>query len=117
MADDDNIVGEHIRCLPLKEGQDLTQRIEHFLSFHARAIVVVNNRDDFVVKAQQWPQGSAIPVFLLKATAGSQLLSIVHDHNDVFAKVEVESQVDMDPAASAEPDKKSKGVVHVNASE
>ena len=76
-AEDEVIEGEHIRCLLLKEGEDLGQLVEQFQSAHAKAIVFVNSREDFMVEPQQWPQGSSIPVLLLKASDGRQLLSTV----------------------------------------
>ena len=57
-AEDEEIEGEHIRCLPLKEGEVLDQLVEQFQSVHAKAIVFVNSREDFMVEAQQWPRGA-----------------------------------------------------------
>ena len=92
--------GEHICCLQLKEGVDLVQLVEQFQSAGAKAIVFVNTRDDLVVEAQQWPQDSAIPIFLLKASNGKELLSTLEDNNEVLAKVEVESHVDSVPVTT-----------------
>ena len=96
-AEDEVIEGEHIRCLPLKEGEDLGQLVEQFQSAHAKAIVFVNSREDFMVEAQQWPHGSAISVLLLKASDGKQLLSTVDMDRAVFGQVQVESHVDAGP--------------------
>eukprot|EP00731_Ephydatia_muelleri_P026844 Em0018g944a len=96
-AEDEGIEGEHIRCLLLKEGEDLGQLVEQFQSAHAKAIVFVNTREDFMVEAQQWPQGSSIPVLLLKASDGKKLLSTVDTNSEVFGQVQVESHVDAGP--------------------
>ncbi|KAL5466919.1 hypothetical protein EMCRGX_G031082 [Ephydatia muelleri] len=96
-AEDEGIEGEHIRCLLLKEGEDLGQLVEQFQSDHAKAIVFVNSREDFMVEAQQWPQGSSIPVLLLKASDGKKLLSTVDTNSEVFGQVQVESHVDAGP--------------------
>ena len=92
--------GEHICCLQLKEGVDLVQLVEQFQSAHAKALVFVNTRDDLVVEAQPWPRDSAIPIFLLKAIDGKELLSTLEDKNEVFGKVEVESHVDSVPVTT-----------------
>ena len=92
-AVDEHIEGEHIRCIQLKDDEDLDQLMEHFISIHAKAVVFVNTRDDFKVKAQHWPKQCAIPVLLLKASDGKELLSAV-ENSSVFGKVEVESNVD-----------------------
>ena len=96
-AEDEEIEGEHIRCLLLKEGEDLGQLVEQFQSAHAKAIVFVNSREDFMVEAQQWPQGSSIPVLLLKTSDGKKLLSTVDTNSEVFGQVQVESHVDAGP--------------------
>ena len=93
-AENEGIEGEHIRCLLLKEGEDLGQLVEQFQSTDAKAIVFVNSREDFMVEAQQWPQGSSIPVLLLKASDGKKLLSTVETNSKVFGQVQVESHVD-----------------------
>ena len=90
-AEDEEIEGEHIRCLLLKEGEDLGQLVEQFQSAHAKAIVFVNSREDFMVEAQQWPQGSSIPVLLLKASDGKELLSTVQTNSEVFGHVQVDA--------------------------
>ena len=100
-AEDEDIEGEHILCLPLKEGEDLGQRVEQFQSAFAKATVFVNTREDFMVEAQQWPKESAIPVLLLKASDGKQLLSTVETNNKVFGQVLVESQVDAGHTSTA----------------
>ena len=92
-AEDEPIEGEHIRCIQLKDDEDLDQLMEHFISIHAKAVVFVNTRDDFTVKAQHWPKQSVIPVLLLKASDGKELLSTVVN-SEVHGKVEVESNVD-----------------------
>ena len=93
-AEDEAIEGEHIRCLPLKEGEDLGQLVEQFQSANAKAIVFVNTREDFMVEAQHWPKESAIPVLLLKTSDGKKLLTIVDTNSEVFGQVQVESRVD-----------------------
>ena len=99
VTEEDLIEGEHICCLQLKEGVDLDQLAEQFQSAHAKALVFVNTRDDLVVETQQWPQDSTIPIFLLKASDGKELLSTLGD-NEVFGKVEVESHVDSVPVTT-----------------
>ena len=103
-AEDEAIEGEHIRCIQLKDGEDLDKLMEHFISIDAKAVVFVNTRDDFTVKAQHWPKQSAIPVLLLKSSDGKELLSTV-ENSEVLGKVEVESHVDAIPttAVTEEP--------------
>ena len=96
-AEDEVIEGEHIRCLLLKEGEDLGQLVEQFQSAHAKVIVFVNSREDFMVEAQRWPQGSSIPVLLLKASDGKELLSTVDTNSEVFGQVQVENCMDAGP--------------------
>ena len=96
-AEDEPIEGEHIRCIQLKEDEDLDQLMEHFISIDAKAVVFVNTRDDFTVKAQHWPKQSAIPVLLLKSNDGKELLSVV-ENSEVYGNVVVESSVDSTPA-------------------
>ncbi|KAL5466959.1 hypothetical protein EMCRGX_G031124 [Ephydatia muelleri] len=99
VAADERIEGEHICCLLLKDGEDLGQLVERFQSVHAKAIVFVNSREDFMVEPQQWPQGSSIPVLLLKASDGKKLLSTVDTNSEVFGQVQVESRVDAGPTS------------------
>ena len=95
-VEDEAIEGEHIRCLPLRDGEDLDQLMERLISIDAKAVVFVNTRDDFTVKAQHWPKQSAIPVLLLKASDGKELLSAV-ESSEVLGMVVVESHVDAIP--------------------
>ena len=113
-ANEEAIQGEHIRCLPLKDGKDMDQLVGHFQTIRAKAVVFVNTRDDFMVEAQHWPKLGSIPVILLKSSDGNKLLSIV-DTSQVFGKVVVESSVDADavtttkkkPTAALQPPKQS----------
>ena len=73
------------------------QLVEQFQRAHAKAIIFVNTREDFMVEAQWWPKESTIPVLLLKASDGKQLFSSVDTNREVLGKVLIESCVDAGP--------------------
>lgn len=99
VTEDELVEGEHIRCLQLKEGENVNQLVEQFQSSHAKAVVFVNTRDDFMVEARQWPQENTVPVLLLKASDGKKLLSTL-ETTAVHGKVEVESPADIATATT-----------------
>ena len=93
--------GDHIRCLSLREDEYLDELLEKYHKIHAsgaKALIVVNTRDDFDVKHAPLLSGASdLPVFVLKANDGMKLISLLAMESSagLYGEVVVESFADV----------------------
>ena len=87
----DNIEDNHIRCLAMRDGEDLDKLVENYgTNVNTKALIIVNTRDDLCVKGHVLPKESALPLYVLKNSNGKELMSILDGRRDIYAKVVVD---------------------------
>lgn len=99
MAD---VEGEHIRLHELKKGDNLRAAIGDYRVAHAKAVIVVNTENSLLL-----PQAirnsledlGDYPVVVVEHSTGERLLAFFNNEeaDEVYARLETESNVDDDP--------------------
>lgn len=96
----DDMESQNIRCHELQPEDNLSHLIADFQKVHALAVVLINTSDNYCLHPNflKGTQKSNIPVLLLTKSSGVELLRKVEQNEEnVFAKIAVESGVDVYP--------------------
>ena len=100
LLETEDIEGENIRCHQLQGDELLTELFERYRNSDSKAVVLINTSDDYqlapdLVSGVEKP---CLPVIVLSKIDGETVLKCLDDasqiNEDVYAKIEVETDVD-----------------------
>lgn len=104
----DDVQSQNIRCHVLRTGDQLQDLITRYRQNFTMALIVVNTTDGHIIEEpflEGMEGAEEIPVVVLTWSDGGRLMNILRhtEDDDVLAKIEAESAVDVVPAVAESP--------------
>ena len=100
LLETEDIEGENIRCHQLQGNELLTELFERYRNSDSKAVVLINTSDDYQLAPDliSGVEKPCLPVIVLSKIDGETVLQCLDDASqiseDVYAKIEVETDVD-----------------------
>ena len=108
----DDVQSQNIRCHVLRIGDQLQDLITRYKQNFTMALIVVNTSDDHVIKEPflEGMEEAGFPVVVLSWSDGGRLVDVLRssEEDDVQAKIEAESAVDVVPVVTDSPPSEAK---------